>query len=36
MVASFRMTATRAMLEPRRRLMRLNHSRMRTSLRNAW
>jgi hypothetical protein len=36
MVASFRMTATRAMLEPRRRLMRLNHSRMRTSLLNAW
>ena len=35
-VASFLMTATRAMLEPRRRLIRLNHSRSRASLRNTW
>ena len=34
-VASFRITATRAMFAPRRRLMRLNHSRSRASFRKA-
>ena len=33
-VASFRMTATRAILAPRLRLMRLNHSRIRGSFRS--
>ena len=33
MVASFRITATRAMVAPLRRLMRLNHSRNRASCR---
>src|SRR5262245_10838685 len=33
-VASLRITATRAMVDPRRRLMRLNHSRSRASLRS--
>jgi len=33
-VANFRITATRAMLAPRRRLRRLNHSRSRASLRS--
>ena len=34
MVASLRITATRAMVDPRRRLLRLNHSRNRASLRS--
>jgi len=33
-VASLRITATRAMVDPRRRLIRLNHSRSRASLRS--
>ena len=35
-VASFLITATRAMLAPRLRLIRLNHSRIRASLRNTF
>ena len=35
MVANLRITATRAMEDPRRRLIRLNHSRNRASLRKA-
>ena len=35
-VASFLITATLAILAPRLRLMRLNHSRSLASMRNAW
>jgi hypothetical protein len=35
-VASLRISATRAMVDPRRRLMRLNHSRSRASLRSTF
>jgi hypothetical protein len=34
--ARFRIPATRAMLDPLRRLRRLNHSRSRASLRSTW